>query len=95
MTDQEYLENCILGCTKVKPNLKREWGKTYAKRYAPNSVRYETDDDVGCYCIYINDEFYEMCPISATKKEAEMRLQDIMYELGIEWDLDPTRHEIK
>ena len=95
MTDQEYLENCILGCTKVKPNLKREWGKTYAKRYAPNSVRYEVDDDIGRYCIYINDELYEMCPINATKREAEMRLQDIMFELGIEWDLDSTRHEMK
>jgi hypothetical protein len=36
-----------------------------------------------------------MCPINASRKEAEMRLQDIMYELGIEWELDSTRHEIK
>lgn len=92
MTNQEYLENCILGC--VKP-IKKVWGKIYAKRYAPNSVRYEVDDDIGRYCIYINDELYEMCPINATKREAEMRLQDIMFELGIEWDLDSTRHEIK
>jgi len=89
MTDQEYLENCILGCVK------KVWKKTYAKRYAPNSVRYEVDDDIGRYCIYINNELYEMCPISATKREAEMRLQDIMFEKWIEGDLDPTRHEIK
>jgi hypothetical protein len=89
MTNQEYLENCILGCVK------KVWGKTYAKRYAPNSVRYEVDDDIGRYCIYINNELYEMCPISATKREAEMRLQDIMFEKWIEGDLDPTRHEIK
>lgn len=95
MSNKEYLENCILGCTKVKPNLKRIGGKTYAKKYAPNSVRFEVDGDVGYYCIYINDELYEMCPMRATRHEAEMRLQDIMQELGIEWDIDPRWHEIK
>ena len=79
----------------TEKNIKKVWNKVYAKRYAPNSVRYEVDDDIGRFCIYINDELYEMCPINAYKKEAEMRLQDIMYELGIEWELDPTRHEIK
>lgn len=51
------------------------------KTYAPNSVRYEVDDDVYRYSIYINDELYEICPINANKQEAEMRLHEIMEEL--------------
>ena len=51
------------------------------KIYAPNSVRYEVDDDVYRYSIYINDELYEICPINANKQEAEMRLHEIMEEL--------------
>lgn len=69
---------------------KKIWKTLYAQRYAPNSVRYETDDDIAYYCIYINDELYEMCPLQCTKQEAEMRLQEIMDTLGIEWDTEPT-----
>ena len=64
------------------------------KQYAPNSVRWEVDDDVYRYTIYINDELYEICPISATKQEAEMRLHDIMKELWIEWNDEPTYLDI-
>ena len=64
------------------------------KQYAPNSVRLEVDDDVYRYSIYINDELYEICPISATKQEAEMRLHDIMNELWIEWNDKPTYLDI-
>lgn len=71
------------------------WDKRYTYRYAPNSVRYEIDDDVYRYAIYIKDELYEICPINATKEEAEMRLQDIMAEQGIEWDDTPILVEIK
>lgn len=65
-----------------------------AKCYAPNSVRYEVDDDVSRYAIYINDELYELCPLQATKDECEMRLHDIMYELWIEWNDEPIYKEI-
>jgi hypothetical protein len=51
------------------------------KTYAPNSVRYEIDDDVYRFAIYINDELYEICPMQCTKEEAEDRLHDIMDEL--------------
>lgn len=64
------------------------------KQYAPNSVRYEVDDDVSRYAIYINDELYEICPVSATKQEAEMRLHDIMNELWIEGNDEPIYKEI-
>lgn len=64
------------------------------KTYAPNSVRYEIDDDVYRYAIYINDDLYEICPIHCTKQEAEMRLQDIMDEQWIEWDDQPTYKNI-
>lgn len=69
--------------------------KKYAQCYAPNSVRYEVDDDVARYCIYINDEIYEMCPLQCTKDEADMRLHDIMDELWIEWDTEVIYKEIK
>ena len=64
------------------------------KQYAPNSVRFEVDDDVSRYAIYINDELYEICPVSATKQEAEMRLHDIMNELWIEGNDEPIYKEI-
>lgn len=64
------------------------------KTYAPNSVRLEVDDDVYRYCIYINDELYEICPINATKQEAEMRLHEIMEELWIEGNDEPIYKEI-
>lgn len=64
------------------------------KIYAPNSVRYEVDDDVYRYSIYINDELYEICPINATKQEAEMRLHEIMEELWIEGNDEPIYKEI-
>lgn len=64
------------------------------KCYAPNSVRYEIDDDVYRYSIYINDDLYEICPIHASKEEAEMRLHEIMEELWIEWDDEPIYKEI-
>jgi hypothetical protein len=57
---------------------------TTIKTYAPNSVRLEEDGDVYRYAIYINDDLYEFCPISVHKSEAEMRLREIMQELGIE-----------
>lgn len=65
------------------------------KCYAPNSVRYEVDDDRYYYAIYINDELYELCPSQATKEECEMRLHDIMDELWIEWDTEVIYKEIK
>lgn len=64
------------------------------KAYAPNSVRLEVDDDVYRYAIYINDELYEICPINATKQEAEMRLHEIMEELWIEGNDEPIYKEI-
>ena len=64
------------------------------KTYAPNSVRYEVDDDVYRYSIYINDELYEICPINANKQEAEMRLHEIMEELWIEGNDEPIYKEI-
>jgi len=64
------------------------------RTYAPNSVRYEVDDDVYRYAIYINDELYEICPLLTTKGEAEMRLHDIMEELWIEWNDEPIYKEI-
>lgn len=64
------------------------------RTYAPNSVRLEVDGDVYRHCIYINDDLYEMCPVSATKQEAEMRLHEIMDELWIEWDDEPIYKEI-
>ena len=64
------------------------------KTYAPNSVRLEVDDDVYRYSIYINDELYEICPINATKQEAEMRLHEIMEELWIEGNDEPIYKEI-
>ena len=64
------------------------------KQYAPNSVRYEVDDDVYRYAIYINDELYELCPISVRKEEAEMRLHEIMNELWIEGNDEPIYKEI-
>lgn len=64
------------------------------RQYAPNSVRYEVDDDVYRYSIYINDELYEICPIQANKQEAEMRLKEIMNELWIEWNDEPIYKEI-
>lgn len=64
------------------------------KIYAPNSVRYEVDDDVYRYAIYINDELYEICPINANKQEAEMRLHEIMEELWIEGNDEPIYKEI-
>lgn len=70
-------------------------GKKYAQRYAPNSVRYEVDDDVAHYCIYINDDLYEYCPLHATKEEAEMRLHEIMDNLWIEWDTEVIYKEIR
>lgn len=81
----------------MNENIKKIWGRVFAKTYAPNSVRYEADADgqKAFRCIYINDEFVETAPLCATKKEAEMRLQDLMFERGIEWELDPRWHEIK
>lgn len=67
---------------------------TTVKTYAPNSVRIEVDDDVYRYAIYINDELYELCPISVHKSEAEMRLREIMKELGIEGNDEPIYKEI-
>ena len=67
---------------------------TKVKQYAPNSVRWEVDGDVYRYTIYINDELYEICPVSATKQEAEMRLHDIMNELWIEGNDEPIYKEI-
>lgn len=64
------------------------------KVYAPNSVRWEEDGDVYRYAIYINDELYELCPISVHKAEAEMRLHEIMDELWIEWNDEPIYKEI-
>lgn len=64
------------------------------KCYAPNSVRREIDDDVAYYCIYINNELYEMCPMRATKEEAEMRLHEIMDELWIEGNDEPIYKDI-
>ena len=75
-------------------NVKKVWWKTFAKCYAPNSVRYEVDDDVYYYAIYINDELYELCPLQVTEDEAEMRLHDIMDELWIEGNDEPVRKEI-
>lgn len=70
-------------------NIMTIWKKKYVYKYAPNSVRYEVDDDVSRYAIYIRDNLYEFCPLQATKEEAEMRLHDIMEEMGIEWDTNP------
>lgn len=64
------------------------------KQYAPNSVRYEVDDDVARKAIYINDELYEICPLQATLDECEMRLHEIMDELGIEGNDEPIYKEI-
>ena len=64
------------------------------KTYAPNSVRLEIDDDVYRYAIYINDDLYEFCPLNVTLKEAEMRLEEIMEELGIEWNTEEIYKEI-
>ena len=74
--------------------IRKVWWKTFAKCYAPNSVRYEVDDDIYYYTIYINDELYEMCPTSATEEEAEMRLHEIMDELWIEGNDEPVRKAI-
>lgn len=64
------------------------------KTYAPNSVRLEIDDDVYRYAIYINDDLYEFCPLNVTLKEAEMRLEEIMEELEIEWNTEEIYKEI-
>lgn len=64
------------------------------KTYAPNSVRYEVDDDVYRKAIYINNELYEICPLQATKEECEMRLHEIMNELWIEGNDEPIYKEI-
>lgn len=68
--------------------------KMKVKTYAPNSVRFEVDGDVYRYAIYINDELYELCPIQVHKEEAEMRLQEIMNELWIEWNDESIYKEI-
>lgn len=62
---------------------------TIVKKYAPNSVRWETDGDIAYRTIYINDEFVEMCPLQATKEEAEMRLHELMDEMWIEGNDEP------
>lgn len=64
------------------------------KCYAPNLVRWEVDDDVYRHAIYIKDELYELCPLQATFQECDMRLHEIMKELGIEWDDEPIYKEI-
>ena len=64
------------------------------KKYAPNSVRWEVDDDIAYRTIYINDELVEICPLQATKEEAEMRLHEIMDELWIEGNDEPIYHEL-
>lgn len=75
--------------------IKKIWGKIYAECYAPNSVRFENrDEEMMCYHIYINDELYEMCPLHASKQEAEDRLHEIMDELWIEWNDEPILKEI-
>ena len=51
------------------------------KKYAPNSVRWEVDDDVAYRTIYINDEFVEMCPIGWTKEQAEARLDKLIFDM--------------
>lgn len=81
----------------MNENIKKIWGRVFVKAYAPNSVRYEADADgqKAFRCIYINDEFVETAPLCATKKEAEMRLQELMYQRWLEWELDPRWHEIK
>ena len=62
------------------------WWVKFHSTYAPNSVRYEVDDDVARYAIYINDDLYEYCPLQCTKEEAEMRLEEVMDELWLVWD---------
>lgn len=74
---------------------KKIWNKTFAKCYAPNSVRFENrDEELMCYHIYINNELYEICPLEATKEECEMRLHDIMDELWIEGNDEPVWKKI-
>lgn len=48
------------------------------KKYAPNSVRPEIDDDVMRWGIYLNHELEEICPVSWTKEQAEERLQELV-----------------
>ena len=90
MTDQEYLENCILGCTTTNQNenLIKKWDKTYRKCYWPNFYRYEVeaDGEKGYYHIYINNEEVERCPLQATKEEVDMRFHELLEENWIEDD---------